>query len=245
MGREVRITIDDDEVFERMKRRKRELDLSWEDVLHRGLRRTPERSPTDSGYQPAGPGAESDAGRHSSRTWSSGTHHDPGHADPWDRFADSIEAQVQSKVYNALRDTFGAAGIDMPSPPTEWGFDPEMAHLSNAEDAVLGFEFLPDEPTYQIPLRVNLEASADGLAVEVVTVREGKSVRDMNHFDPQARRAVTTSLAEGQPAVLRFDDGAEAYPVEPALSWGRDEAGRPAVTGVRIEAVRLGEADDE
>ncbi len=244
MGREVRITIDDDEVFERMKRRKHELDLSWEDVLHRGLRRTPERSPTDSAFESPRPTTES-AGRRSSRTGNRGPHHDHSHADHWDRFADSVEAQVQSKVYNALRDTFGAAGIDVPSPPTELGVDPEMAHLSNAEDAVLRFEFLPDEPAYQVPLRVNLETSADGLAVEVVAVREGKSVRDMNHFDPQARRVVTTSLAEGKPAVLLFDDGAEDYPVEPALSWGRDEAGRPAVTRVRIEAVRLGEANDE
>ena len=38
MAREIRVTIDDDEVFERMRARKRELDLSWEEVLHRGLR---------------------------------------------------------------------------------------------------------------------------------------------------------------------------------------------------------------
>lgn len=247
MSREVRITIDDDEVFERMKRRKRELDLSWEDVLHRGLRRMPERSPNDGGFERSGsgPAGESAVGGRSSRTWSQGTDRGGPNEDPWDRFADSVEAQVQNKVYNALRDTFGAAGIDVPSSPTEAGLDHEMAHLSNAEDAVLGFEFLPDEPAYQVPLRVNLETSAGGLAVEVVAVREGKSVRDMNHFDPQTRRAVTTSLAKGRPAVLRFDDGAEDYPVEPVLIWGRDEAGRPAVTEVRIEAVRLGEADDE
>lgn len=250
MSREVRITIDDDEVFERMKRRKRELDLSWEDVLHRGLRRTPEGPPNQSGSEPRGkgtaadPNVDSDTGRRSSGIWGGATSRAEPHEDPWDRFADSVEAQVQSKVYNALRDTFGAAGIEVPSPSAEAGLDREMADLSNAEDAVLGFEFLADEPAYQVPLRVNLATSADGLEVEVVAVREGKSVRDMNHFDPAARRAVTTQLAAGRPAVLRFDDGAEDYPVEPVLRWGRDESGRPAVTEVRIEAVRLDEADE-
>lgn len=42
MSREIRITIADDEVFEVMKQRKEALELSWEEVLHRGLRgRTP------------------------------------------------------------------------------------------------------------------------------------------------------------------------------------------------------------
>ena len=42
MSRQIRISIEDDEVFERLKRRKDALDLSWEDVLRRGLRDSPE-----------------------------------------------------------------------------------------------------------------------------------------------------------------------------------------------------------
>ncbi|MFC5972183.1 hypothetical protein ACFPYI_12655 [Halomarina salina] len=47
MSRQIRISIEDDEVFERLKRRKDALDLSWEDVLRRGLR--------DSSEPPRGP----------------------------------------------------------------------------------------------------------------------------------------------------------------------------------------------
>jgi len=54
MAREVRITIDDDEVFERMKARKGALDLSWEEVLHRGLREVPGEHPGE----PGPPGSE-------------------------------------------------------------------------------------------------------------------------------------------------------------------------------------------
>lgn len=261
MSREVRITIDDDEVFERMKRRKRELDLSWEDVLHRGLRRDPgERGTngTGSGPQPTsdrepegpafgqspgsgsyGPGA-AEWGRHRSGRASSGDDYE----DQWDRFADSVEAQVQNKVYNALRSTFGAAGIDVPESP-DHDLDREMQDLSTAEDAVLSFDFLEDDPAYKVPLRVNLETSVDGLDVEVVAVRQGKTVRDMNHFDSDARLQVTKRLATGEPAVLRFDDGTEGYEIEPVIRWERDDAGRPTVTAVDVEAVRLDEDDVE
>ena len=64
MAREVRITIDDDEVFERMKARKGALDLSWEEVLHRGLREIPGEHPGESGTpsEPQGPGQHADPG---------------------------------------------------------------------------------------------------------------------------------------------------------------------------------------
>jgi len=272
MSREVRITIDDDEVFERMKHRKQELDLSWEEVLHRGLRpdstagqhpgprhgrrgpdgnRGPETpTPGDVSGQAADTASDPgqrrpEHGRH--RGDDHRQHADEYYDDQWDRFADSVEAQVQNKVYNALRSTFGAAGIDVPEPPDppHGGLDQEMQDLSNAEDAVLSFDFLDDDPAHQVPLRVNLRTSVDGLDVEVVAVRQGKSVRDMNRFDSEARLAVTKRLASGDPALLRFDDGAEGYEVEPVIRWERDESGRPTVTAVDIEAVRLDEADAE
>ena len=282
MSREVRITIDDDEVFERMKHRKRELDLSWEDVLHRGLRPDTGDSTGASGRRPgdAGPqsefgwppSSESGHGHPGSESYAPGPrghgphghgshgpsdadwqhphhvhreHHEEGYEDHWDAFADSVEAQVQHKVYNALRDTFGAAGIEVPEPPAGPGLDREMRDLSNAEDAVLSFDFLDDDPAYQVPLRVNLETSNDGLDVDVVAVRQGKGVRDMNRFDSDARLRVTKRLAKGDPAVLRFDDGAEGYEVEPVIRWERDDSGRPTVTAVDIQAVRLGEDDVE
>lgn len=276
MGREVRITIDDDEVFERMKHRKRELDLSWEEVLHRGLRRTPDSGefgspgPSDAGQQGAtfgytpGPGQSAGSDRAPGDEFADhrdavekhhealGRHHEDvsrrfdtageDYDDQWNRFADSVEAQVQNKVYNALRNTFGAAGIDVPEPPEP--LDREMQDLSNAEDAVLTFDFLDDDPAYHIPLRVNLETSVAGLDVEVVAVRQGKSVRDMNQFDSEARLAVTKRLAKGEPAILRFDDGAEGYEVEPVIRWERDDSGRPTVTAVDIQAVRLNDDDE-
>lgn len=274
MSREVRITIDDDEVFERMKQRKRDLDLSWEDVLHRGLRPDPGSStgPTGRGPGPAdthgpaghagrpGPTPGSGSGGPGFGRSSEPGHHDPGDADwrqrghgrdpgvayddQWDRFAEGVEAQVQNKVYNALRSTFGAAGIEVPEPPTS-DLDREMRDLSSAEDAVLSFDFLDDDPAYQVPLRVTLQTSTDGLDVEVVAVRQGKSVSHMNRFDADARLAVTERLAAGEPAVLRFDDGAEGYAVEPIIRWERDESGRPTVTRVDVEAVRLSGTDDE
>lgn len=260
MGREVRITIDDDEVFERMKQRKQELDLSWEEVLHRGLRTeaadvaaAEERRQREfgfpgpdwgwedaSGFDPShgryGPGA-AERGR------ARGGRDRDDYEDHWDRFADSVEAQVQEKVYNALRNTFGAAGIEVPEPPEP--LDREMQDLSSAEDAVLTFDFLDDDPAYQVPLRVNLETSVDGLDVEVVAVRQGKSVRDMNRFDSDARLAVTKRLAKGEPAKLRFGDGTEGYEVEPVIRWERDETGRPTVTAVDIQAVRFDDDDAE
>lgn len=266
MGREVRITIDDDEVFERMKHRKRELDLSWEEVLHRGLRGgtsetghagpspSPEPNHASTPDEPAygtSPGPGHQGPEHAEWRRRHRGRHDPlgdEYEDQWDRFADGVEAQVQHKVYNALRNTFGAAGIDVPQPPEPPhgpGLDHEMTDLSNAEDAVLSFDFLDDDPAYQVPLRVNLETSAAGLDVEVVAVRQGKNVQNMNHFDSEARLAVTTRLAQGEPAVLRFGDGAEGYEVEPVIRWERDDAGRPTVTHVDIDAVRLGETDDE
>lgn len=56
MSREIRITIDDDEIFESMKRRKGALDLSWEEVVKRGLREEPVEGRPRGPSAPSGPG---------------------------------------------------------------------------------------------------------------------------------------------------------------------------------------------
>ncbi len=238
MAREIRITVDDDEVFERMKRRKQDLDLSWEEVLHRGLR--PEQS-GGSGHEhgpgPApnpDPNPAHDPGSHRGHRSHADHHH--GEHDRWDSFAENLESQIQNKVYDTLQSSFGAAGIDVPDHP---GLDEEMGELESAEDATLVFDFLDDRREYRVPLRVNLRTGRDGVEVEVVAVRQGKSVRDTNRFDGGARKQVNARLAGGDAADLRFADGAESYAVRPVLSWGRDETGDPTVTDVRIDEVLL------
>jgi hypothetical protein len=148
--------------------------------------------------------------------------------------ADSLESEIQNKVYDTLRRSFGAAGIDVPEDPT---MDREMADLEQAEDADLEFPFLPADPTYRVPLRVNLRTSADGLDIEVVAVRRGKSVTGYNDFSGQDRASITETLARGEPAVLSLAAGEESYRVAPILEWGRSDDGRPTVRDVTIEAV--------
>lgn len=118
------------------------------------------------------------------------------------------------------------------------GLSAEMETLENAEDAVLRFPFLDDDPGNTVPLRVNLETSADGLAVEVVTIRAGPA--DRNAFDASARPQIASALASGETAVLSVADGVEEYDVVPELSW-RAEDGTPTVTEVAIAEVSLGE----
>lgn len=248
MSREIRISIDDDEVFERMKARKQELDLSWEEVLHRGLRReppAPAEAPGPHSQPDPQPEPRGQHGHHRShRHHEAERRHEAENrreGDRWDAFAEDLESQIQNKVYDTLRSSFGAAGIDVPEHPDFE--DEEMARLEHAEDAVLAFDFLEDDPGYQIPLRVTLETSRDGLAVDVVAVRQGKSVRHMNSFDTGARREVNTDLATGGAASLRFEDGAEAYRVLPVLTWTRDADGNPTVDGVEIDEVLLDDAE--
>lgn len=240
MTREIRVTVDDDEVFERMKRRKQELDLSWEEVLHRGLRRDRRpgrRGDAGSGF---GPGPDPNPDPHPDSQPDPHHGHGPRHghhgeADRWDRFAESLESEIQSKVYDTLQSSFGAAGIDVPEPPD---LGDEMGELEAAEDATLVFEFLEDRREYRVPLRVTLHTGHDGVDVDVVAVRQGKSVRDTNRFDGDARGRVNARLADGEPATLRFADG-ESYAVRPVLSWSRDERGNPSVSEVEIAEVLL------
>lgn len=238
MGREVRITIDDDEVFERMKRRKGELDLSWEEVLHRGLRRDSELGVEADPEPGTGPQRRRDAHRHHGRPAEERRTDRPsgGRGDRWDTFAESIESEIQNKVYDTLQSSFGAAGLDVPERET---LGEDVDELERAEDATLVFEFLDDQPEYRVPLRVNLRTSPDGIDVEVVAVREGKNVRHTNRFDGETRQQVNTRLASGESATLRFEGG-EEYGVRPVLTWSRDgDAAR--VSAVEIDEVVLDE----
>ncbi|MFB6095485.1 MAG: hypothetical protein ABEJ71_03410 [Halodesulfurarchaeum sp.] len=251
MAREIRISIDDEEVFERMKARKRELDLSWEEVLYRGLRiGGPPWSETQSGESAGaagpgpfvaggggpGPGGPGPGGFDAPPGFRRGTGtSDRGSSkDPWDTLAESIEEQVQERVYDALRSSVGAMGIDV---PPEAGLEEEVETLQSAEDATLRFPFLDDDPASRVPLRVNLRTSPGGLDVEVVTVREGKGVDDQNDFDGATRARITEALAKGETALLTLADGAERYRVVPVLSWGRRADGNPRVTDVEIQEV--------
>ncbi len=226
MAREIRISIDDDEVFERMKARKHELDLSWEEVLYRGLREESGEGhgPGPGPFQGTKPGPD--------------PHYDERRSteDPWDRWADDLEASIRRKVGESLRTSFGAAGIDVPEPP-DAGLDREVEALSEAEDATLVFDFLGDDEQFQVPLRVNLATGADGLDIEVVAVREGKGVAGTNAFEPGARHTIAERLSTDGLATLRLEAGVEEYDVVPVLSWGRDDRGRPTVTDVEIRDV--------
>ena len=222
MAREIRITIDDDEVFERMKGRKRELDLSWEEVLHRGLRRkepAESRGPRDdhATYRPPPPDPITAPGA----------------------FAEDLKRQIQGQVRDSLYASLEASAWGDDHHRDSLGRDVET--LESAEDAILVFDFLDDaiEPGHQVPLRVTLEATAEGLVVEVVTVRSGKGVAAMNAFEPVVRSRIVTGLATGQTATLEFDAGAEQYRVTPTLAWSRDGDGRPTVVDVSIEEVHF------
>ncbi|WP_313691170.1 hypothetical protein [Halorarum halobium] len=245
MAREVRITVDDDEVFERMKRRKRELDLSWEEVLYRGLTRREaggQSPPNDSPGERAG-GPVGEPGPAGPRD---GEHREE-RGDRWDRFASGLEREIQNKVYDTLASSFGSAGIDVPPRPdaadAPGGLDDEVESLASAEDATLAFPFLDDEGSATVPLRVALETGPDGLSIEVVALRRGKGVAEANSFDAGDRQRVNTRLAAGDAAVLSFADGAESYRVRPVLSWTRGEDGRPTVDEVDVPEVVL-DADE-
>lgn len=225
MAREIRITVDDDEVFERMKRRKRDLDLSWEEVLYRGLDERPDE-------------------------------------DVGDRLSRQIESHVADTIRSSLGIQGGTEGSrtpqhfeysgdfdprspqepEEPEPPESpeppgGDLEDEMERLANAEDARLTFDALESESGYAVPLRVNLATSPEGLDVDVVAVRSGKSVAGMNRFDGDARSTVTRELATGGTARLELGDGAEVYDVRVALTWGRREDGTPTVTDVEVTDV--------
>jgi hypothetical protein len=219
MGREIRVTIDDDEVFERMKARKRELDLSWEEVLHRGLRRDETR--------------QSDA-QHDREQYDRRRRRGPP-PDPLSnpgQFAEDLKRQIRGQVVESVQSSLEHERQEGP-------LESEVTSLEAAEDAVMVFDFLEErDQSTQVPLRVTLEASTGGLAIDVVAVRQGKTVASTNAFDPEVRRRVVEGLAGGDTATLRIEAGDEEYSVSPVLSWSRTN-GVPSVTEVTIEEVHF------
>ncbi len=244
MAREVRITIDDDELFERMKRRKQALDLSWEEVLHRGLR-PPETDRRDRGrgYEPSDPREEVAAAKQDlknavedikrfRRDISRDREERPGSPsfDPFD------PASIEEFVTETVRRSTG--WLD----DTDW--DEEIERVTEAEDAALIFPFLGSvakDPANQVPLRVQLRVTGEGLDIEVVTVRSGKGVSGMNEFDRGVRQHLIKGLAKEGSAVLQLEAGVEEYPVVPTLTWSRNDRGMPVVDHVSIEEVVLDE----
>lgn len=223
MAREIRITIDDDEVFERMKRVKQELDLSWKEVLHRGLQVDDFPGPD--------PGMGARHGR------SRGP--EPGHPD--EELGDRLERQIKQRVEDSLQRAFGLEEGQRPHGHREGqGYEDEVDSLSDAEDAVLVFPYLDDDPAYEVPLRVEIEMHAEGIDIEVVAVRQGKSVTGMNSFDRGARKGIAEGMAAGTPAGLELGDGAETYEVSPVLTWS-SSGGDPVVDDVEIEEVLFDE----
>jgi hypothetical protein len=236
MSREIRITIDDDEIFERMKRRKQQLDLSWEEVLHRGLRREPEGGQERSYANRERPQWDDRPPREPGPPGARGPHGRSEEPFSTDEFVEEMKRGVRNQVVNSLQSSLSGLGEG------EFDLEHEMGALQDAEDALLVFDFLGEngESTW-VPLRVTQQTSREGLDVEVVAVRSGKSVSHMNHFDRSARRQVNAKLAAGETATLRFTDGGngEEYRVYPILSWSKDESGRPTVSAVEIDEVIL------
>ncbi len=256
MAREIRVTVDDDEVFERMRARKRELDLSWEEVLHRGLTDTPgadrdfdERveqhvqnrireslanalGMDDGDNEPTGRRATGGGGGGSTprEGASSST---PGGYNP--ESSGGVDPAGTAQPGGAT-----GGGAPAPAPPT--GLDEEVARLEAAEDAQLEFPFLADDPGNTVPLRVDLETGVDGLDVSVVAIRTGRDVADRNQFERGARQAIAEAFVGGETARLTLGDGAETYPVVPELAW-RTADGRPTVTAVSIPEVRVGDTE--
>jgi hypothetical protein len=238
MAREIRVTVDDDEVFERMRARKRELDLSWEEVLHRGLQdrgresadlgdrierqvrqRIEESMQTAFGIDTDGDGRETDP------------RGPTGGSAPGESGSDRTRFDAESAGS-------GRESVAVDPAPEPGGLDAAMESLANAEDAELRFPFLTDEPGNRVPLRVRLETTADGLDVTVVAIRNGKSVADYNAFERTARPAIASRLADGETATLSLADGAEEYHVVPSLSWQATPNG-PTVTEATIREVRV------
>ena len=232
MSREIRITVDDDEVFERLRRRKDALDLSWEDALRRGLREGIEsqsaaksRPERERGRHGRGPSRES-RGRHGRSGPGEGNARErrgrQGRVSPFDPdFGEQIARSVVSSVNASV------PGVDVT-------LEDEIDRLEEAEDATL---ILGEGEGERVPLRVALHTGPEGLDVEVIAVRSGKGTEELNQFEDGARADVARRFAEGDTATLEIEGSEETYEVRPELTWVRGSEGAPRVTEVTIHEV--------
>ena len=231
MSREIRISIDDDEVFERLKRRKDALDLSWEDALRRGLREgiesqsaaksRPERGRYGSGHRREARGGRGRGGPDSEEN-ARGRRGRRERASPFDPdFGEQIARSVVSSVNESI------PGVDVT-------LEDEIGRLEEAEDATL---ILGEGEGERVPLRVALHTGPGGLDVEVIAVRSGKGTEDLNRFEDGARADVARRFAEGDTATLEIEGSEETYEVRPELTWVRGSGGAPTVTEVDIHEV--------
>lgn len=240
MSREIRITIADDEVFERMRHRKDALDLSWEEALRRGLTESTDPDPTPD--PPLNPFDDDFKQQLKARIRNDITAASPDHNPP------DTDTTAGSSNHLIDRDAIRRVVADHldyaipPGPQSDAPLDAELDALEDAEDARLEFPFLDDDHA-AVPLRVNLTTDGDGLDVTVVAVRRGKATADDNTFRADHREQITTALATGTHATLSFQHGTETYAVTPSLSWGRTSDGHPTVVDVTIDAVHLDPTD--
>ncbi|MFB6111226.1 MAG: hypothetical protein ABEJ35_01690 [Halobacteriaceae archaeon] len=254
MSREIRITVDDDEVFERMRRQKEALDLSWEEALRRGLQDEGHPEGSHEGLDPfaddfrdqlrdrihRATDTTSSSGPTGSRDGDTASARAPERPDPsrsnFDPFdPDSIAAFARKQARAALDAT--AAGLSSP-PNSESSLDSELDRLADAEDATLTFPFIEADGA-RVPLRVSLRTTGSGLEIDVVAVRQGKGTDEVNRFPGDTRQRVAAAMSEDATATVSLQDGAERYDVVPRLSWGRTDDGTPTVTDVEIERVAL------
>lgn len=229
MSRQIRISIADDEVFERLKRRKDALDLSWEDALRRGLRDSPE--PPHGQHVPNRPRSSTEhaSGHHHKHDRGRDDRHSNENLSPFDPdFGERIAHQVLSSVSDSMS---GFADETL---------DDEIGRLEEAENAELA---LGDGKGERIPLRVTLYTGPEGLDVEVVAVRSGKDTEAMNRFVDGARARVAERFARGETARLELDESGETYDVRPNLTWARGPDGSPTVTDVVIGEVVFTESE--
>lgn len=248
MSREIRISVADEEVFEWMRRRKTELDLSWEEALRRGLGEEGAGAPaTEEELDPFAPDfRERLQQRIRSATGAASgepTTTQGGRASVTERMRERAGTAAEAPpdvegIVADLTEALGAAEASVPPKPPESPAASQLERLEDAEDAVL---VLPgtDEAGARVPLRVNLRTEADGLTVEVVAVRLGSGTEALNRFVDGTRADVTRALAADELAALELGDGVESYPVKPSLTWGRDDDGAPTVVEAEIVDVVL------
>lgn len=210
MSREIRITIADDEVFDHMKHRKQQLDLSWEEVLRRGLHSH---------------GNHRHGGRH--EWWNPHMGHERAA-----EFGNEIARRVQSHVKDSLE---GAIPRD-PAP----GFEGLLGSLEGAEDATLEFPFLDESSaTVPLRVNLRTSADGLDVSVVSIRSGKTVSGTNQFTSEARKTVTEQLARGETAVLRLTGAAEEETYNVSPVLSWNRDSRGQPVVTDVEIEAVRF------